>query len=371
MDFLKEYGSSESSSTDNEDDISRDSAEGLSSNLNDRAVRQVKEAHQVNGFHYHMALKLNRCKRWLSSKWYLEENHGISVHFSNIHHNYYSAWKYTTKKDRYVMESKHRPDLWDSKPPKTQSASISRKHKVVENEDDEPSNYSSDNNDDISSEGLYSALKGVKSRTELLAYANEQKLTGKSDIAEFIVNQGPRVVSEGQCASGCNGEWLTCASEVLEQNGIRREAFATVIRELLEKGRSKFRNIMICGPANSGKTFLLNPLTSIYDTFSNPASTSFAWVGAEDAECIFLNDFRWSQQVIQWHDFLLMLEGQVVHLPAPKTHYAKDIVFEKDTPIFCTGKQPFIYIKNGVIDQRETEMMPVRWKIFQFNVQIN
>ena len=41
MDFLKEYGSSVSNSTDNEDDISRDSAEGLSSNLNDRAVRQV------------------------------------------------------------------------------------------------------------------------------------------------------------------------------------------------------------------------------------------------------------------------------------------------------------------------------------------
>ena len=65
-----------------------------------------------------------------------------------------------------------------------------------------------------------------------------------------------------------------------------------------------------------------------------------------------------------------MLEEQVVHFPAPKTHYVKDIVFEKDTPIFCTGKQPFIYIKNGVIDQRETEMMSVRWKIFQFNVQI-
>ena len=65
-----------------------------------------------------------------------------------------------------------------------------------------------------------------------------------------------------------------------------------------------------------------------------------------------------------------MLEGQLVHLPAPKTHYARDIIFEKDTPIFCTGKQPFIYIKNGVIDHRETEMMSVRWKIFHFNVQI-
>ena len=108
----------------------------------------------------------------------------------------------------------------------------------------------------------------------------------------------------------------------------------------------------------------------MYRTFCNPACTSFAWVGAEDAECIFLNDFRWSSQIIQWHDFLLLLEGQMVHLPAPKSHSPKDIALEKDTPIFCTGKQPFVYIKNGVIDERETEMMSVRWKIFHLNVQI-
>ena len=65
-----------------------------------------------------------------------------------------------------------------------------------------------------------------------------------------------------------------------------------------------------------------------------------------------------------------MLEGQIVHLPAPRTHYARDIVFDKDTPIFCTGKQPIIYIKNGVIDEQETEMMAVRWKVFHFNVRI-
>ena len=35
----------------------------------------------------------------------------------------------------------------------------------------------------------------MKSRTEQLAYANEEKLTGKSEIAEFIVNRGPRMVS--------------------------------------------------------------------------------------------------------------------------------------------------------------------------------
>ena len=38
--------------------------------------------------------------------------------------------------------------------------------------------------------------KNIKSWTELLALARQQKLEGKTDIAEFIVNQGPKVVSE-------------------------------------------------------------------------------------------------------------------------------------------------------------------------------
>jgi len=61
---------------------------------------------------------------------------------------------------------------------------------------------------------------------------------------------------------------------------------------------------MIVGTANCGKTFLLNPLTEMYHTFCNPASGSFAWIGVESGECIFLNDFRWSPQLIPWHDLL-------------------------------------------------------------------
>ena len=127
---------------------------------------------------------------------------------------------------------------------------------------------------------------------------------------------------------------------------------------------------MNIGVANCGKTFLLNPLNVIFNTFSNPACTSFAWVGAEKAECIFLNDFRWSPCIIPWHDLLLLLEGQLVHLPAPKSHYAKDIVFDKDTPIFATGKNEIIFVKSGAVDDKETEMMAVRWKIFRFHAQI-
>ena len=52
----------------------------------------------------------------------------------------------------------------------------------------------------------------------------------------------------------------------------------------------------------------------------------------------------------------------MVHFPAAKTHYSKDIVFDKDTLIFATGKQPIVFIKNAILDKCETEMMSVRWK---------
>ena len=127
---------------------------------------------------------------------------------------------------------------------------------------------------------------------------------------------------------------------------------------------------MLTGPPNCGKTFLLNPLTTINNIFSNPATGTFAWVGVDKAECIFLNDFHWSPQLVPWHDFLLLLEGQTVHLPAPKTHFSKDITVKSDTPIFCTTKYPILFLKNGVLDQLETEMMKVQWNLFELSYLI-
>ena len=79
------------------------------------------------------------------------------------------------------------------------------------------------------------------------------------------------------------------------------------------------------------------------------------------AKYISLNDFHWSSQLIPSHNLLLMLEGHVVHLPAPKMDFARDISLAKDTPVFCTGKSSLVFIKNGVIHEDETEMMATRW----------
>ena len=80
---------------------------------------------------------------------------------------------------------------------------------------------------------------------------------------------------------------------------------------------------------------IVSPLKVIYQAFSNPATGSFAWIGAEEAEIIYLNDFRWHPKIIAWPEFLQALEGDTVHLPAPKNFCSKDIELSKDTPFFC------------------------------------
>ena len=242
---------------------------------------------------------------------------------------------------------------------------------------------------------------GITTRTDLLEFAEGQSGEGKTDIADFVVNRGSLVVAEvlqtaweikpakenlersrksrldivhaasaGDYISDCNGLWYCCAHQIIQRNGIEKSPFTKAVKDLIDKGRSKYRNIFIVGPANRGKTFMLNSLNKVFATFSKPATTTFAWVGAERAECIFQNDFRWSAQIIQWDDLLLMLEGHPVHLPAPKTNYANDLIFDQGTPTFATGKHSLVYIKSGVIDERETDMMSERWKVFHFNAEI-
>ena len=72
--------------------------------------------------------------------------------------------------------------------------------------------------------------------------------------------------SKGKLERGkmvCDGNWYDCAKEILDKNGLTVEYFSEVVRKLLIKGRGKYRNLMLTGPANCGKTFFLNPLTLI------------------------------------------------------------------------------------------------------------
>ena len=163
---------------------------------------------------------------------------------------------------------------------------------------------------------------------------------------------------------------MECAKQILHNNGIERSIFANAVVKLLAMGRGKGRNLYITGPANCGKTFILDPLRVICKTFVSPATCSYAWLGVEEKEVIFLNNFRYTPAILPWSDMLLLLEGHVVQFAAPKTTYARDIEFSRDTPVFATSKSSIVFIRGSIVDERETEMMDVRWRKFNFFHQI-
>ena len=109
---------------------------------------------------------------------------------------------------------------------------------------------------------------------------------------------------------GYERKWYRYAREVLQHNRINSYVYAEAFRDLVTRGRGKFRN-MIVGPANCGKTFMLKPLEHVYHAFCNPANDNYALVGADEAVVIVLLDFRWSPELICWKDLLLLLEGNL------------------------------------------------------------
>ena len=132
-----------------------------------------------------------------------------------------------------------------------------------------------------------------------------------------------------ECVPDCHGWWVTCAKEVLTRNNISVSGFVVCSHFVRKRERRTLQY-------NVNWSYKLRQNIS----FTNHASGSFEWVRTEKAECIFLNDFRWSSSITPWHDFCLLLEGQLHHLLAPKAHYAKDLTFKSDTPIFVTEKVP-------------------------------
>ena len=98
-------------------------------------------------------------------------------------------------------------------------------------------------------------------------------------------------IRNGSSTDDCAERWLLQTKNTLQLNGLDPNEFAAAIRNLIEKGRDKHRNILV-GNSHCGKTFLLKPLTKIYQCFTCPTSGTFNWVGAEKSECVILNDFR-------------------------------------------------------------------------------
>ena len=380
------------------------------------------EPHAVGGGkHYHMSLKLSGTRRWRAVHHYIYRCYKISVNFSTNTCGYLAAYRYVCKEKEYrdVLHSNPHPNLREAASPPAKKAfkaysEAARTRRLSQEQQRSEGEVSTPAPKPAKRQRLtdtnvtkFVIENNIKSATELMAVANEREGEGQDDLFDFVVKKksekniedfvtlawkissAPKERERSQnvdrlalviqrqkenCADGCNGEWFACAREVLRNNSINAYVYADALRQCLDKGRKKNNNILLVGPTNCGKSFLLNPVELLFrKCFANPATGRYAWVGLDECDVAYLNDLRWSSELIVWNDFLLLLEGQTVHLPRPKNMFATDMLITRENtlPILSTSKDAIEYIgKYNVRDQKETDMMSTRWKMFTFTHQI-
>ena len=84
------------------------------------------------------------------------------------------------------------------------------------------------------------------------------------------------------------------ANDILEQNGIFKTSFSDTLIDLLDNGSAKYRNVMLTGPANGGKTFNFESLSNIYRSFITLQVQVMPWFVPRRPIKFNLDDFRWN-----------------------------------------------------------------------------
>jgi len=298
-----------------------------------------KERHANGGYHYHCSLKLTGSKKWVGVRNRLDRYHNVKVNFSAKHDYYLSSYRYVIKEDENVFHSENHPkDLASANSPLSKKGIKTSKQNAQKRRSESlggasaSSSSSSKKKRPVCLTNLNVAdlveLEKIKNYTALLALANKRREAGQEDLANFVFSKTEKHLNElvkktwamhsaqaeidnadlthmdmlrayseqAPCSYPCDGEWLQCAREILELNHIPVSQFASSLHALLSEGRAKHRLCTDCG-----KTFILKPLQQIFakEIFQNLANDKFSWVGADKARVIFLNDFRWTKEVIQ------------------------------------------------------------------------
>lgn len=359
-----------------------------------------REPHEGGGFHFHMCICLSNNKRWLPVVRSLAER-GIHLNFQqrNDVYNYVGAYIYVCKSDRNVLHSIPHPDLTNVTQFRTSAASATNQRRAGNG------GNGGNRQKKLTNLNVMQIIrsKGIKDDTSLLALADENFQQGHTALMEFIANNPERKYKElitkvwkianaqrtvrraestrmqrmqqilaEPCIGECVNEktWFKMAMDVLQNNGVNAYVFSEAVRKLLKDGRQKGNNILITGPRNCAKTFLLKPLTKVFNCFTNPSSGTYAFVGIQNKEVAFLNDLRYNSLMLPWQDFLNLLEGMEVHIPTPKTHFSEDIELTSDIPFFATSIAPIMFVGKSTDVSGENAMMECRWKEFKFTHSI-
>lgn len=370
------------------------------------------EIHRTVGIHFHLAIKLKTKRRFKEVRNRLKKLYHIDVDFQ-FFANYHQAYTYMKKYDTHFVVSENHPPFVN--PPRTTKASKAKLKRTRPNgppikkkkqdPKSEPPSLTTDQVCKIVRDN------NIGTELELYAFVAEQAALGKTDLEDYfyrkpslkhhadiratvnniktardklkrknksvmeIFREAKELPHDKDSVTGdtCDGKYFSSALEVLNLNNVTRKKFSDLVLNALTYGRGKGRNLMILGETNCAKSFMLMPLTKIFNCFMTPSKGNYNWVSAPSKEIIFLNDLRYDQdgdaKVMPWSTFLNFLEGATINVSMPKNRHAEDFEWSKRQPVFATAEHRIVRIVNNELKQGETNQMDQRWRFLNFKHQ--
>ena len=159
----------------------------------------------------------------------------------------------------------------------------------------------------------------------------------------------------------CGGEWPTFAQTVLSQNGHSPAEWCKAVEHALLHGRSKGNLVCHAGfEGNEGKSFLFRPLPLVFGdegVFLTPPKSAFPLLGLEKARLVWLDDWRFNEDIISWTLQLLWFEGVSFIIARPQNLYAGHLKYSKNDPVFLTTLQADLHALKGKLKQGDVDMM--------------
>ena len=123
---------------------------------------------------------------------------------------------------------------------------------------------------------------------------------------------------------------------------------------------------------NEGKSFLFRPLPLVFgedNVFVTPPKSAFPLLGLEKARVVWLDDWRFNEDIVSWAVQLLWFEGAGFVIPRPQNLFSGHLRYTKDDPIFITTLQTDLHALKGKLKQGDVDMMVKRLKVFEIQAQ--
>ena len=373
-----------------------------------------QEEHSDGSKHFHVAVKLNRTRKWTTAKYTLRERDHLACHFSSNHTQFWSAvrYGYIPTLSKPVVDAHpvswsadggwQALDLFAESQRPWNAAIWKRRHEEAERA--------------TASEGG-KQKKPRFNKLDLTALIMSQGLTTQAAVMEYVQDHGTEqmqlfvhqrqrylkdFVAEAmqwgearqQAAAERQSEWSTlCATAdkdcphghacsynhaaaaffAANSMSLSRVELAVALRNILVTGPAKTTRVpMIVGPTNSGKSTLVLPFDELYGfahVFHKPAlGSSFALRNLlKEKKFLFWDDFRpveYGQRTVPVTTFLSLFQGQPFEVQMSQAFNDGNTDFEWHRGCVLTGKAKDLWKPLPGVDEEDIKHMKSRLLIF-------